>query len=119
MNLFKKPLLIALTALFTLGLLTSNIAKADTNPFASADLMSITSEHVNHKCGEGKCGEAKAKSTKKAKCGEGKCGETKAKTTKKAKCGEGKCGEAKAKETKQSKCGEGKCGEGETKKCGG
>jgi|MDSY01.1.fsa_nt_gb uncharacterized low-complexity protein len=112
MNLFKKPLLITITALFALGLLSSNIAKAETNPFASANLMSITSDHA-----QGKCGETKAES--KGKCGEGKCGETKAKVTKKSKCGEGKCGEAKAKTTKKSKCGEGKCGEGKTKKCGG
>jgi uncharacterized low-complexity protein len=117
MNLFKKPLLITIVALFSLGLLSSNVAKADPNPFASADLMSITSDHVDGKCGEGKCGEAKAKS--KGKCGEGKCGETKVKVAKKGKCGEGKCGETKAKTTKKAKCGEGKCGEGKTKKCGG
>jgi uncharacterized low-complexity protein len=114
MTLFNKPFVI-ITTLFALGFLSSNIAKAEINPFASADLMSITSDHSQGKCGEGKCGEGKAKS--KGKCGEGKCGETKAKVTKKSKCGEGKCGEAKA--SKKSKCGEGKCGEGKTKKCGG
>ena len=117
MTLVNKKRLITLTALFALGLFTSNLTKADTNPFASDDLKLVTAEHVQGKCGEGKCGETKAKT--KGKCGEGKCGETKAKPVKKSKCGEGKCGESKAKSVKTSKCGEGKCGEGKTKKCGG
>jgi uncharacterized low-complexity protein len=62
--------------------------------------------------------EAGMKAMKEGKCGEGKCGGAKAadeaKSMKEGKCGEGKCGGAKAvdkaKAMKEGKCGEGKCG---------
>ncbi len=62
----------------------------------------------------GKCGNDKTKDSIKdaKKCGEGRCGEGKAKDT--TRCGEGKCGDDKKKEAKKSKsesrCGTGKCG---------
>ena len=111
MNLLKKPGLAAVMGLLALSVFASNVAKAETNPFASQDLVTFAEEGKS----EGKCGEGKDKA--KGKCGEGKCGEGKAKA--KGKCGEGKCGEGKAKA--KGKCGEGKCGEGKAKakgKCG-
>ena len=97
MNIVKQSTIAALVGVFALGLLTSNVAKADTNPFASNELVTIAAAHTGDKCGEGK-----TKDGKKAKCGEGKCGEGKKKA--KGKCGEGKCGEGKSKE-KSKKCG--------------
>ncbi len=121
MNLLKKSSLAAVVGLLAFTALTSNIAKAETNPFAAQELVTIVSHD-----GDGKCGEGKMKdSAKKGKCGEGKCGEGKMKASaKKGKCGEGKCGEGKMKASaKKGKCGEGKCGEGKmkekSKKCGG
>ena len=95
MSMIKKSSISALVALFALMFVFTAPAKAETNPFASQDLMTIVgdSDAKKGKCGEGKCGEGKAK---KGKCGEGKCGEGKAK--------KGKCGEGKAKKGK--KCGE-------------
>ncbi len=136
MNIVKQSTIAAVVGLLAFGLLGSNIAKAETNPFASNQLVTIVADHEDGKCGEGKskdakkgkcgegkCGEGKMKSAKKGKCGEGKCGEGKMKSAKKGKCGEGKCGEGKMKSAKKGKCGEGKCGEGKTKekskKCGG
>ena len=133
MNLLKKSGLAAVMGLLAFSVFTSNVAKAETNPFAAQDIMTVVAADGKDdkcgegkakgkgKCGEGKCGESKAKA-KKGKCGEGKCGESKAKA-KKGKCGEGKCGEGKSKA--KAKCGEGKskgkCGEGKKdgKKCGG
>ena len=123
MNKVKTSTVKVLLAIFALGFLTSNIAKAESNPFAANDLVTIASKDNDNKCGEGKCGEGKTKAAKKSKCGEGKCGEGKMKAAKKGKCGEGKCGEGKMKAAKKGKCGEGKCGEGKmkdkSKKCGG
>ncbi len=136
MNIIKKTSLVALAGVLVFGVFTSNVVKAETNPFASNQLVTIVSDHEDGKCGEsksksdkkmkcgeGKCGEGKSKSAKKMKCGEGKCGESKMKSAKKGKCGEGKCGEGKMKSAKKMKCGEGKCGEGKmkdkSKKCGG
>ncbi len=96
--------LTVMLAVLSLGLLTSNIAKAESNPFAADDLVTIASTTNDNKCGEGKCGEGKMKAAKKGKCGEGKCGEGKMKAAKKGKCGEGKCGEGKMKD-KSKKCG--------------
>jgi len=115
MNIFKKSGLAAIMGLLAFSVFASNIAKAETNPFAAQNLVTFAAEETSEgkakgKCGEGKCGEGKAKA--KGKCGEGKCGEGKAKA--KGKCGEGKCGEGKAKA--KGKCGEGKA---KDKKCGG
>ena len=126
MNIVKKSSIAAVLGLLTFSLFASNVAKAETNPFAANELVTIAAEHTDTKCGEGK-----AKDGKKGKCGEGKCGEGKMKDHKKGKCGEGKmtnheqgkCGEGKMKAAKKEKCGEGKCGEGKmkdkSKKCGG
>ena len=114
MTLFKKTSATALMSLFATAMFVTAPASAEVNPFSSADTTTVTFAASGDKCGEGKCGEGKAKA--KGKCGEGKCGEGKAKA--KGKCGEGKCGEGKAKA--KGKCGEGKCGEGKAKtKCGG
>ncbi len=97
MKLIKKSSIAALLGLFALTVAATMPAKAETNPFAVQNTMTIVSadDHEKGKCGEGKCGESKmkAKAKAKGKCGEGKCGETKAKTKAKGKCGEGKCGE--------------------------
>ena len=82
MSLFRKSGLVAIMGLFAFAVFASNVAKAETNPFASQTLVSFTAEEASEgktkgKCGEGKCGESKAKA--KGKCGEGKCGESKAK----------------------------------------
>jgi len=114
MNLLKKSGLTAIMGLFAFSLTVSNVAKAESNPFANQVLTTFTTDDTKDgKCGEGKCGESKDKSKGKAKdkCGEGKCGETKGKGKAKDKCGEGKCGETKAKGKAKDKCGEGKCGE--------
>ena len=104
MKLIKKSSIAALLGLFTLAVAVTMPAKAEVNPFATQEVMTIVSadDHEKGKCGEGKCGEGKMKAKAKGKCGEGKCGESKAKA--KGKCGEGKCGEGKAK--KEGKCGE-------------
>jgi uncharacterized low-complexity protein len=129
MSLIKQTSIALLSSVLALSVFIAAPAKADTNPFASQELMTIVTPdgHGAHKCGEGKakgahkCGEGKAKTV--AKCGEGKCGEGKAKGAHKcgegkaktaAKCGQGKCGEGKAKGA--HKCGEGKA---KDKKCGG
>ena len=111
MKLLQKSGLAAMMGLLAFSVFASNVAKAEVNPFSAQTLVTFIAEDATKaKCGEGKCGENKAKA--KAKCGEGKCGENKAKA--KAKCGEGKCGENKAKAN--AKCGEGKS---KSKKCGG
>jgi|TARA_B110000208_G_scaffold191312_1_gene257761 uncharacterized low-complexity protein len=124
MSLIKQTSIALLSSVLALSVFIAAPAKANTNPFASQELMTIVTPdgHGAHKCGEGKakgahkCGEGKAKTA--AKCGEGKtkgahkCGEGKAKIA--AKCGQGKCGEGKAKGA--HKCGEGKA---KDKKCGG
>ena len=113
MNIVKKSTIAIVMSLLAFSLFTSNIAKAESNPFASAELVTIVSDHE-----DGKCGQGKVKDGKKDKCGEGNM-----KDAKKGKCGEGKCGEGKMKAAKKGKCGEGKCGEGKSteksKKCGG
>ena len=91
MNIVKKSTMAVVMSVFAFGLFASNIAKAESNPFATGELVTIVTDHKEGKCGEGKCGE-------------GKCGEGKAKGAKKAKCGEGKCGEGKSKD-KSKKCG--------------
>lgn len=95
----------------TLAVAGSSSALASENPFGFAKLEQgyenqIAHNHMEGKCGEGKCGGSK---DKEGKCGgskdkEGKCGGSKAKE---GKCGEGKCGGSKPME---GKCGEGKCG---------
>jgi uncharacterized low-complexity protein len=87
MNKVKITTFKVLLAIFALGFLTANIAKAESNPFAANDLVTIVLKDNDNKCGEGKCGEGKMKVAKKSKCGEGKCGE--------GKCGEGKMKAAK------------------------
>ena len=134
MNIVKKSSIAAVLGLLTFSLFASNVAKAETNPFAANELVTISAEHTDTKCGEGKakdgkkgkCGEGKMKDHKKGKCGEGKlhaakqgkCGEGKMNAAK-----EGKCGEGKMKAAKKGKSGEGKGGEGKmkdkSKKCGG
>lgn len=81
------------------------MASASLAPLASAAdatfaATSLESGYTLADNTEGKCGEAKCGTDKKAK-GEGKCGE--------GKCGEGKCGADKKAEG-EGKCGEGKCG---------
>ncbi|MGB1264054.1 MAG: hypothetical protein ACPG52_14185, partial [Cognaticolwellia sp.] len=95
MKLIKKSSMAALLGLFALTAALTMPAKAETNPFAVQDVMTIVSadEQKKGKCGEGKCGEGKMKAKAKGKCGEGKCGEGKMKRHAKGKCGEGKCGE--------------------------
>ena len=107
MKLIKKSSIAALLGIFALTVAATMPAKAETNPFAVQDVMTIVSadDHEKGKCGEGKCGESKMKDAAKGKCGEGKCG-GEAKTKKEGKCGEGKCGEGKAKGAKEGKCGE-------------
>jgi uncharacterized low-complexity protein len=95
MNLLKKSALTAIMGVLAISVFASNVAKAETNPFATQDLVTFVAEEMT----ADKCGESKAKA--KGKCGEGKCGETKANA-------KGKCGEGKE-----------KCGEGKSKKCGG
>jgi uncharacterized low-complexity protein len=83
MNLLKKSGLMTIMGLLAFSVFASDVAKADTNPFASQDVVSFAADNTSEgkgKCGEGKCGESKAKG--KGKCGEGKCGEGKGK-----KCG--------------------------------
>lgn len=101
-----------------LGMASSSVLAADSNPFGMTSLSGGYQVAVNDgKTGEGKCGGKEA--ADKAKDAEGKCGESK-----QAKEAEGKCGEAKEAEGKcggnkteskpkvqEAKCGEGKCGE--------
>jgi uncharacterized low-complexity protein len=113
MKLLKKSSIVALSSALLLAVFASGSVKAETNPFSSHDLTTVSIAGGSGKCGEGKkttkCGEGKMKKAHKAKCGEGKmkkakakCGEGKMKKAHKGKCGEGKMKKAKA------KCGEGK-----------
>ena len=84
MKLIKKSSIAALLSVFALSLAVSTSAKAEVNPFAAQNVMTITSPdgHEKGKCGEGKCGgdkaasmaEGKMEKAKEGKCGEGKCG---------------------------------------------
>ena len=91
-----KTNFITLAALLFAVLGFTTMANASTSPFAQNDVdnTSVVTKGGDKKCGEGKCGDKKAK-----KCGEGKCGDKKAKKDGKAKkegkCGEGKCGDKK------------------------
>ena len=77
-----------------LGLASSTAFAESTNPFGMSELSQGYQVSMNEgKCGEGKCGGSKAKSSE-GKCGEGKCGGSKAKSSE-GKCGEGKCGGSK------------------------
>ncbi|MCJ8320279.1 MAG: hypothetical protein MJK12_11645 [Colwellia sp.] len=67
MSFIKQSSIAALVGIFTLSVFFTAPAKADTNPFASQELMTVVS--MDDK-GNGKCGEGKAKA--KGKCGEGK-----------------------------------------------
>ncbi|MDP7591521.1 MAG: hypothetical protein QF552_02270 [Litorilituus sp.] len=90
MNLSKKSGLSVLMGFVAFSLFATHVVNAEINPFTAQEAITQTVHAEAGKCGEGKCGESKAK---KGKCGEGKCGENKAK---KGKCGEGKskkCGE--------------------------
>ena len=95
MSLLKKSGLTAIMGLLAFSVVASNVAKAETNPFAAQSVVTLVAEDGKSKCGEGKCGEGKMKAKAKGKCGEGKCGEGKMKAKAKGKCGEGKCGEGK------------------------
>jgi len=88
MNIIKKSSVAALLSIFALSAFVSVAAKAESNPFAAQDIVTIVAQEDDKKgkCGEGKCGEGKAKKAMKGKCGEGKCGEGKAKSKTK-KCG--------------------------------
>lgn len=71
MNLLKKSSLTVITGLLAFAFFASNVVKAETNPFTTQDIVTIVAaESKGDKCGEGKCGESKAKA--KTKCGEGK-----------------------------------------------
>ena len=120
MKLIKKSSIAALLGLFALTVAATMPVKAETNPFAVQNVMTIVSadDHEKGKCGEGKCGEGKMKAKAKGKCGEGKCGESKMKAEAKGKCGEGKCGESKMKAKAEGKCGEGKAKKATESKCG-
>ena len=63
MNIVKKSSIAAVMSLLAFSLFTSNIAKAESNPFASNELVTIVSDHADGKCGEGKMKE------KSKKCG--------------------------------------------------
>jgi uncharacterized low-complexity protein len=109
----KKPLAAAIGAAFVTSLSAAPVAQAGSdNPFAASSLSSgyqVASNHMEGKCGEGKCGgKKKVEKKSEGKCGEGKCGGKK-KVEKKSegKCGEGKCG---AQGKAQKKGTEGKCG---------
>jgi len=81
-----KPLAIAVGTAIVTSLASVNTATAAENPFAMTELSSgymVASGHMEGKCGEGKCGGAKA--TAEGKCGEGKCGG--AKDMKEGMCG--------------------------------
>ncbi len=91
----KKPLSIALGAAFVTSLAAAPVANAADNPFAMSELSSgymVADSHMEGKCGEGKCGGAKATATEGSEkvMEEGKCGG--AKKMEEGKCGEGKCG---------------------------
>lgn len=77
MSIIKQISIVIISSLLTLSTLIAAPAKAETNPFASQEFMTIASIHDNT---DAKCGEGKAKPS--AKCGEGKCGEGKAKSKK-------------------------------------
>ncbi len=112
-----KTFSLASGAALVLGMASSSVLAADSNPFAITSLSGGYQVAVNDgKTGEGKCGDKEAAG--KAKDAEGKCGETKESKEAEGKCGEakeskeaeGKCGESKPK-VQEAKCGEGKCGE--------
>ena len=119
-KVIKKPLAVALGAVFVTSLAGIPVANAAENPFAMSDLSSgyVVAEmeegkaKAEGKCGEGKCGGDKTK--KEGKCGEGKCGGDKAKSMTEGKCGgdkaEAMATEGADKAKKEGKCGEGKCG---------
>ncbi len=69
----KKSLAVILGASLVGSLAASPIALAGENPFAMQKLSSGYQVAMEGKCGEGKCGGSKAK-TSEGKCGEGKCG---------------------------------------------
>ena len=107
----KTPLALAIGTAFAASLAASNIANAapsSSNPFVMSDMSSGYMQVADAK--EGKCGGTKAAPVE-GKCGEGKCGAAKAKN-------EGKCGGAKEMDkSMEGKCGgakpaptEGKCG---------
>lgn len=121
----------AIGTAFVATMSAAPIASAADNPFALSGLSSgyqvaqAATKAKDGKCGEGKCGAAKAKAME-GKCGEGKCGMSMADTDK-----DGKISKAEhdamfamkdtnkdgfIDKTEMGKMGEGKCGEG---KCGG
>ena len=103
-----KPICAAVGAAFAGSMALSGAVQAAENPFALSELgsgyMQVADGHMEGKCGEGKCGGAKASS--EGKCGEGKCGG--GMKSSEGKCGEGKCGGSM--KSSEGKCGEGKCG---------
>lgn len=97
-----------------LGMASSSVLAADSNPFGMTSLSGGYQVAVNDgKTGEGKCGgkeaEGKCGESKQAKEAEGKCGEAKEPKEAEGKCGGNKT-ESKPK-VQEAKCGEGKCGE--------
>ncbi len=93
-NVINKSFITALSFLFVMAF--SPITQAAENPFGmSSDL----NQQIKVAADDSKCG-----GEKKAKCGEGKCGDGKAKAE--AKCGDGKTKEEdKNGDDKKGKCG--------------
>ena len=105
----KKPVIIAMGAALTGGLLAAGGVNAAANPFGLSELGSGYMQVAEAKCGaqpmpkaeEGKCGGAKPA----AMPAEGKCGGQPA-----PKAEEGKCGGKPDAKPAEGKCGEAKCG---------
>ncbi len=117
----KTPLILAASAVLTIGLSATSVANAADNPFSMTALSSgyMMLASADGKCGGEKTGEAKCggEKTGEAKCGGDKGGEAKCGADKKGdgKCGadkkgDGKCGADKKGDKSEGKCGEGKCG---------
>jgi len=106
----KKPVALVIGAALITSLATAGAAHASSfavNALGTGYMLAAGDTVGDEKAKEGKCGEGKCGTDKKAegKCGEGKCGADK---TTEGKCGEGKCGGDK--KMAEGKCGEGKCG---------
>ncbi|OOZ40572.1 hypothetical protein BOW53_07270 [Solemya pervernicosa gill symbiont] len=107
-NKMHKNTIAALGTAFAVSLAAAPMANAAENPFQMTELSSGYMVADNHAGKEGKCGEAKcggAKADDKAK--EGSCGGDKA--GKEGSCGGDKAA-APAKASGEGKCGEAKCG---------
>lgn len=96
-----KTFSLTIGSLLALVVVSGSVTAAETNPFGMVNINHTYQVASNgSKCGEGKCGASKAKSSS----AEAKCGASKAKST------EAKCGASKPKEQSSSKSNEGKCG---------